>query len=142
MAAWMALQVLRQIGLRSEMDHVTFLACARELESWGLAMAGTDEAQAAESIVVARELVQELRSNTALLTNELFRALRDVAFVPATKVRFKHVLHIGVRPCGLGWKSERCQNAQVTYGEVYVVSKDDRTEYSEQCHRDLIAQTQ
>ncbi|BDA44284.1 probable Sacsin [Coccomyxa sp. Obi] len=79
------IQVLCQIGLRSEINHVTFLACARELESWGLQMLGMNEEQAAESIVVARELVQELRSNTALLSNELFRALRDVAFVPATK---------------------------------------------------------
>ena len=53
-------------------------------------MSGMTEEQAAESITVAREFVQELRSNTALLSNDLLRALRDVAFVPATKVSFQN----------------------------------------------------
>lgn len=79
-------QVLSQVGLRSEVDHVTFLACARELESWGLAMEEADEEQASESVAVARELVQELRNNHTLQSSQLFSALRDVAFVPAIKV--------------------------------------------------------
>ncbi len=82
----MGLQVLKQIGLRCKVDSITFLACARELESWGLSMANMDEEQVDESITVARELVQEFRSNTALHSSELFTALRDIAFVPATKV--------------------------------------------------------
>lgn len=102
--------MLCQIGLRSKVDHVTFLACARELESWGLGMPGMNEGQVAESIVMARELVQELRSNTALLTNELFHALHDIAFVPATKVRFKTWIAHRCTAKWIGMKFERCQN--------------------------------
>lgn len=87
----LALQVLSQMGLRSEVDHVTFLACARELESWGLSMDDMGERPASESIAVARELVQELKGNHMLHSSELFSALRDVAFVPAIKVRSCHM---------------------------------------------------
>lgn len=82
-------QVLSQIGLRSEVDHITFLACAREVESWGPIIAASPEGeQARESFAVARELVQELSSNAELQSTEVFRALRDISFVPAIKVHF------------------------------------------------------
>lgn len=78
-------QVLSPIGLRSEIDRPTFLACAREVEAWAPDLATSPAGRKAEMLRTARQVVGELESNMALHSADLWASLRDVAFVPATQ---------------------------------------------------------
>jgi hypothetical protein len=78
-------QVLSAVGLRSQVDRRTFLACAREVEAWAPDLAAAQPARRAELLRAARLLVQELESNLALHSANLFAAVKDLAFVPATQ---------------------------------------------------------
>ena len=77
--------MLSAIGLRSEIDRPTFLACARVVEAWAPDLASAPVGRRAEMLRAARQLVGELDSNLALHSADLFASLRDVAFVPATQ---------------------------------------------------------
>jgi hypothetical protein len=89
------LQVLLAIGLKSEVDHTTFIKCASEVGSWDLTEMSAQQRHAC--IDVSRALVQELISNTALHSSALFSSLRDLAFVPAVRVSAGiGLLHVAV----------------------------------------------
>jgi len=73
------------LGLKKDLNPAAFRACAEEVECWSLA--DMEEKQKAESLKIARWLVQELANTPTLQGTSLYHAIRDIAFVPATLVR-------------------------------------------------------
>ena len=80
-----ALQLLRLLGLKKDLNQSAFKACAEEVETWDLAYMGAEERS--EALAAARQLVAELASNPALQGTSLYSSVRDIAFVPASLVR-------------------------------------------------------
>ena len=80
-----ALQLLRLLGLKKDLNQSAFKACAEEVETWNLAYMGAEERS--EALAAARQLVAELASNPALQGTSLYSSVRDIAFVPASLVR-------------------------------------------------------
>ena len=78
------MQLLRLLGLKRDLNQAAFKACASEVESWELADMSPEER--ATALAAARQLVQELTSNSSLQGTSLYAAIRDVAFVPASLV--------------------------------------------------------
>ena len=80
-----AMQLLRLLGLKKDLNQSAFKACAEEVETWNLAYMGAEERS--EALAAARQLVAELASNPALQGTSLYSSVRDIAFVPASLVR-------------------------------------------------------
>ena len=80
-----ALQLLRLLGLKKDLNQSAFKACAEEVETWNLAYMGAEERS--EALAAARQLAAELESNPALQGTSLYSSVRDIAFVPASLVR-------------------------------------------------------
>ena len=83
------LQVLRAIGLRSEIDIPTFLACAQEVGSQGQRVLGSaDTAARSHTLDTAAMLAEHYAENASLLHGpQLYTGIANLAFVPATQVR-------------------------------------------------------
>ncbi len=79
------LQVLSAVGVRSDIDRPTFIACAREVDGWAPDLASKPVPGRAARRLAAMLLMQELNANLALQSSEVFGAIRDLRCVPATQ---------------------------------------------------------
>ena len=88
--------MLRELGLRSEVDAQTFIACAREVEALGAQLGLTagaaptpdasTTAQRAELLETARLLATHLSDNAASFhTGDFYDTVCSIAYVPATQ---------------------------------------------------------
>ncbi len=86
--------MLRELGLRKEVDAPTFIACAREVEALGAQLgltasaapspAASTAAQRAELLETARLLTTYLSDNAASLhTSDFYSTMCTIKYVPA-----------------------------------------------------------
>lgn len=83
-------QILKDVGLRSEMDRGTFTSCAQRIAVNGarLAEAGTSAAERHEILDTAAALARYFVANfSSLHSNSFYEGIGAVPWVPATKVR-------------------------------------------------------
>lgn len=87
-------QVLKAVGLQSEIDTALYLTCAREVDSRGKQLSAGDAAARLRTMAAARALAAHLDENASVLhSNELYSGLAPLAVAPATRVRIRlHVL--------------------------------------------------
>ena len=82
------LQVLRAIGLKSEIDTPIFLACACEVDSRGKQLQGADASTRSRTMEAAASLAAHFAENASMLHSpELYAGLAPLAVVPAVRVR-------------------------------------------------------
>ena len=81
------MQVLKAIGLQSEIDTALYLTCAREVDSRGKQLSAGDATARLRIMAAARALAAHLDENaSALHSNELYSGLAPLAVAPATRV--------------------------------------------------------
>lgn len=83
-------QILKDVGLLSEMTRTTFTACARCTAESGLklALATTDAAERRTILDAAEALARYLVASIGSLhSNDFYNTIRNIPWVPATKVR-------------------------------------------------------
>ena len=94
-------QILREVGLRSEMDRGTFTSCAQRIAASGarLADAGTSAAERHDILDTAAALARYFVANVSSLhSNSFYEGIGAVPWVPATKVRAGGARVQGPRP--------------------------------------------
>lgn len=83
-------QILKDVGLRSEMDRDTFTSCAERIAASGrrLAADGTSATERHEILDTAAALARYFVANVSSLhSNNFYEGIGAVSWVPATKVR-------------------------------------------------------
>ena len=82
-------QVLREVGLKSEIDRDAFLACARRVAAAGAKLAdpSTPAAERQQLLDTAGALARYFVANVSSLhSNNFYEGLGALAWVPATQV--------------------------------------------------------
>ena len=84
-------QVLRDVGLKSEMERDAFKGCAQRIAATGtaqLAEPGTPAAERGQLLVTAGALARYFVANVSSLhSNNFYEGVGALAWVPATKVQ-------------------------------------------------------
>lgn len=83
------MQVLKAVGLKTEVDKETFVRIAERIEAdWDASASGQDAAAKDEVWGTAMEAAKYFKEfSTSLHGDELYRQLQGIAFMPATQVQ-------------------------------------------------------
>ena len=103
-------QVLRDVGLKSELDRDAFLACARRVAAAGASLAdhSTPAGERHQLLDTAGALARYFVANVSSLhSNNFYEGLGALAWVPATKVQKRGLQLTPIGLCGVDPETHR-----------------------------------